>query len=108
MARSKAYLFRGIEIVELRSVSAAARRVFRLSELHFPVGLGDFLSASLDGRAMLTPRPFLDSRFPEGGSVEWAIAWPRTGGRVQHSYCNTTRLRGGTTRPDCGALCYEA
>ncbi|MBO0735417.1 MAG: DNA topoisomerase IV subunit B [Alphaproteobacteria bacterium] len=92
MARSKAYLFRGLElrwtcdpsIPRPEGVPAEAR-------LHFPGGLGDFLSASLDGRAMLTPRPFLGKvDFPEGGSVEWAVAWPEDEEEAfSHSYCNT-------------------
>ncbi len=100
MARSKAYLFRGIEIrwscepsvPRPESVPAEAR-------LHFPGGLGDFLSASLDGRAMLTPRPFLGQvDFPEGGSVEWAVAWPEDEEEgFSHSYCNTIPTPEGGT-----------
>jgi topoisomerase-4 subunit B len=100
MARSKAYLFRGIEIrwscepsvPRPEGVPAEAR-------LHFPGGLGDFLSASLDGRAMLTPRPFLGQvDFPEGGSVEWAIAWPEDEEEgFSHSYCNTIPTSEGGT-----------
>jgi len=78
MARSKAYLFRGLEIrwscdpsvPRPEGVPAEAR-------LHFPGGLGDFLSASLEGHAMLMPRPFVGKvDFPEGGGVEWAVTWP--------------------------------
>ena len=100
MARSKAYLFRGIEIrwscepsvPRPEGVPAEAR-------LHFPGGLGDFLSASLDGRAMLTPRPFLGQvDFPEGGSVEWAVAWPEDEEEgFSHSYCNTIPTSEGGT-----------
>src|SRR4051812_28907800 len=69
MARSKAYLFRGVEIrwscdpdlPRPADVPAEAR-------LHFPGGLGDFLAASLADRSMLTPRPFLGQiEFPGGG-----------------------------------------
>jgi topoisomerase-4 subunit B len=100
MARSKAYLFRGIEIrwscepsvPRPEGVPAEAR-------LHFPGGLGDFLSASLNGRAMLTPRPFLGQvDFPEGGSVEWAVAWPEDEEEgFSHSYCNTIPTSEGGT-----------
>jgi topoisomerase-4 subunit B len=100
MVRSKAYLFRGIEIrwscepsvPRPEGVPAEAR-------LHFPGGLGDFLSASLDGRAMLTPRPFLGQvDFPEGGSVEWAVAWPEDEEEgFSHSYCNTIPTSEGGT-----------
>ena len=51
MARSKAYLFRGLEI--RWSCDPALPRpdgVPAEARLHFPGGLGDFLAASLDGR----------------------------------------------------------
>ena len=100
MARSKAYLFRGLEIrwscdpalPRPEGVPAEAR-------LHFPGGLGDFLAASLDGRPMLTPRPFLGRvDFAEGGSVEWAVAWPEDeDDGFSHSYCNTIPTPEGGT-----------
>jgi topoisomerase IV subunit B len=100
MARSKAYLFRGLEIrwtcdpalPRPEGVPAEAR-------LHFPGGLGDFLSASLDGRPILTSRPFRGRvDFAEGGSVEWAIAWPEDEeDGFSHSYCNTIPTPEGGT-----------
>jgi topoisomerase IV subunit B len=100
MARSKAYLFRGLEIrwscdpalPRPEGVPAEAR-------LHFPGGLGDFLSASLDGRSILTSRPFLGRvDFAEGGSVEWAVAWPEDDeDGFSHSYCNTIPTPEGGT-----------
>ncbi|MBV9859130.1 MAG: DNA topoisomerase IV subunit B [Alphaproteobacteria bacterium] len=100
MARSKAYLFRGVEIrwncdpalPRPEGVPAEAR-------LHFPGGLGDFLSATLEGKAMLTPRPFLGRvEFPEGGNVEWAVAWPEDEeDGFSHSYCNTIPTGEGGT-----------
>jgi topoisomerase-4 subunit B len=100
MARSKAYLFRGVEIrwscdpslPRPDGVPAEAR-------LHFPGGLGDFLAASLADRELLTPRPFLGQvNFPDGGSVEWAVAWPEDeDDGICHSYCNTIpTIEGGT------------
>jgi topoisomerase-4 subunit B len=100
MARSKAYLFRGVEIrwscdpslPRPDDVPAEAR-------LHFPGGLGDFLGASLAERALLTPRPFLGRvEFADGGSVEWAVAWPDDEDEgFSHSYCNTIpTVEGGT------------
>jgi topoisomerase IV subunit B len=100
MARSKAYLFRGLEIrwscdpalPRPEGVPAEAR-------LHFPGGLGDFLAASLDGQAMLTPRPFVgEADLPEGGRVEWAVAWPEDDeAGFGHSYCNTIPTPEGGT-----------
>src|SRR5215468_5774865 len=100
LAPSKAYLFRGLEIrwscdpsvPRPEGVPAEAR-------LHFPGGLGDFLSASLDGHAMLTPRPFVGrADFAEGGGVEWAVAWPEDEEEAfSHSYCNTIPTPEGGT-----------
>ena len=100
MARSKAYLFRGVEIrwrcdpsvPRPEGVPAEAR-------LHFPNGLGDFLAASLTDRALLTPRPFLGQvEFPDGGRVEWAVVWPEDEeDGFCHSYCNTIPTPEGGT-----------
>ncbi len=100
MARSKAYLFRGVEIrwscdpslPRPDGVPAEAR-------LHFPNGLGDFLAATLNGNAMLTPRPFHGQvSFPDGGSVEWAVSWPEDeDDGFCHSYCNTIPTPEGGT-----------
>jgi topoisomerase-4 subunit B len=100
MARSKAYLFRGIEI--RWSCDPAVSRPNDVpieARLHFPGGLGDFLAASLDGHRMLTPRPFVGQvEFAEGGSVEWAVAWPQDEEEgFSHSYCNTIPTPEGGT-----------
>jgi topoisomerase IV subunit B len=100
LARSKAYLYRGLEIrwscepavPRPDSVPAEAR-------LHFPGGLADFLAASLDGRATLTPRPFVgEAELADGGRVEWAVAWPEDDeAAFSHSYCNTVPTPDGGT-----------
>src|SRR6201987_4870766 len=100
MARSKAYLFRGVEI--RWSCDPSLPRpdgVPAESRLHFPGGLGDFLAASLDGHTMLLPRPFVGRvELPEGVSVEWAVAWPEDEEEAfTHSYCNTIPTPEGGT-----------
>jgi topoisomerase IV subunit B len=100
MARSKAYLFRGLEI--RWSCDPALPRpegVPAEKRLHFPGGLGDFLSTALEGRSLLTPRPFVGRvEFTEGGSVEWAVAWPDDEeDGFSHSYCNTIPTPEGGT-----------
>ncbi|MGC2525293.1 MAG: DNA topoisomerase IV subunit B [Stellaceae bacterium] len=100
MARSKAYLFRGLEIrwscdpalPRPEEVPAEAR-------LHFPRGLGDYLTASLDGQAMLAPRMFVgETDLADGGRVEWAVAWPENDeAGFSHSYCNTIPTPEGGT-----------
>jgi topoisomerase IV subunit B len=100
MARSKAYLFRGLEIRWTCDPALPRPEGIPAEErLYFPGGLGDFLSAALEGRSMLTPRPFLGRvDFAEGGSVEWAVAWPDDEeDGFSHSYCNTIPTPEGGT-----------
>ena len=100
MARSKAYLFRGLEIRwSCDAMLPRPEGIPAEERLHFPGGLGDFLSAALEGRSMLTPRPFLGRvDFIEGGSVEWAVAWPDDEeDGFSHSYCNTIPTPEGGT-----------
>jgi topoisomerase-4 subunit B len=92
LARSKAYLFRGVEIrwqcdPELVSgTDVPAREVF-----HFPAGLEDFLKATLAARAVVTDLPFVgEAELGNGGGrVEWAIAWPLDEEPYTGFYCNT-------------------
>jgi topoisomerase-4 subunit B len=103
MARSKAYLFRGVEI-RWRCASERLRddtpseAVFR-----FPGGLADFLAESLEGIETVTPEPFAGriERQGEAGAVEWAVAWTPAGfGEADgflRSYCNTVPTPEGGT-----------
>ncbi|RJF87491.1 DNA topoisomerase IV subunit B [Oleomonas cavernae] len=94
MARSKAYLFRGVEIrwscaPELIPVGDTTPAS---DALRFPGGLADFLAASIDGTPTTTPTPFVgQARLPgsNSGEVEWAVAWPIDGDPFIHTYCNT-------------------
>jgi topoisomerase IV subunit B len=101
MARSKAYLFRGVEI-RWKCDPAVPRPegVPEEARLHFPGGLGDFLAASLEGRDLLTAKPFLgQADFPDDtGRVEWAVVWPTDeDDGFCHSYCNTIPTPEGGT-----------
>jgi topoisomerase IV subunit B len=101
MARSKAYLYKGVEIrwkcapEKLRDAKDTPEK----ANLHFPGGLSDFLAASVADRATLTPTPFAGEGQLNGGGgrVEWAIAWPEAGDGFMSSYCNTVpTAQGGT------------
>src|SRR4051812_2246886 len=110
MARSKAYLFRGVEI-RWRVDPAVPRPdgVPQEARLHFPGGLGDYLTATLADRPLLTPRPFIgQADFPANGhgagnggaagSVEWAVVWAEDEeDGFCHSYCNTIPTPEGGT-----------
>jgi topoisomerase-4 subunit B len=102
MARSKAYLFSGVEIrwkSEVDDGETPAEATFR-----FPGGLADYLSETLGAAATYADRPFAGKvQFAEKfgadtpGSVEWAINWtPARDGFVQ-SYCNTVPTPEGGT-----------
>ncbi|MGQ9366086.1 DNA topoisomerase IV subunit B [Azospirillum sp. A39] len=101
MARSKAYLFRGVEIrwscdPELLAPDSATPAQ---ETLHFPGGLLDYLHGALKERKTLTPSPFAGQvEFPNGhGRVEWAVAWPEDEDGFSHTYCNTVPTpQGGT------------
>ena len=93
MARSKAFLFKGIKINwscapellgEDNTLPAQA-------ELCFPNGILDFLNYQIGAKATINRRPFsgeadLDN---DEGKVEWAITWPEDENGFCHSYCNT-------------------
>ena len=93
MARSKAYLFRGVEIRW-----SCAEKLLKGDDappssatLHFPGGLADYLAGTLDNRKTLTPATFSGEAKlnGSGGKAEWAIAWPIDEHDYFNSYCNT-------------------
>ena len=93
MARSKAYLFRGVEIRWHcdPSLLAGAADVPEHEVFHFPAGLEDFLKAMLADRECVTELPFVgQAELADGqGRVEWAIAWPLDEEPYLGLYCNT-------------------
>ncbi|HLF58061.1 MAG TPA: DNA topoisomerase IV subunit B [Alphaproteobacteria bacterium] len=98
MARSKAYLFRGVEIrwtcdkaLLGKAEVAPGEPVPQTAVLHFPGGLADYLGTTLEGRDTVTTQPFAgEADLPRGaGKVEWAAAWPEDGEGALTSYCNT-------------------
>lgn len=99
MARSKAYLFGGVEIrwscdPSLIKDDTPAEAVF-----HFPGGLKDYLSSEIAGRSYVTKDIFAGNIEKEGkhGSVEWAVAWISDEDGFCRSYCNTIPTGEGGT-----------
>ena len=99
LARSKAYLFAGVEIrwkcaPELISDDTPAEAVFQ-----FPGGLADHLREQLGGRECATADFFAGTQeFPgEQGRVEWAVAWPLWSDGSYSWYCNTIPTPDGGT-----------
>ncbi len=105
MVRSKAYLFRGVEI-RWRcdpSLLGSGDETPAEAVFHFPNGLADFLAAELEGEPTLSDDPFagrveFSEKFPETpGAIEWAIHWSQAVDGAVSSYCNTIPTpQGGT------------
>jgi topoisomerase IV subunit B len=100
MARSKAYLFSGVEI---RWKSAVADGDMpQEAVFHFPGGLGQYLADTLEKTTTYADKPFagkvsFTEKYGVPGSVEWAINWtPMRDGFIQ-SYCNTVPTPEGGT-----------
>ncbi len=100
MARSKAYLFRGVEIRWScdRALLGKKDDIPLQDKFHFPNGLLDFLNQEIEGSKTVTPAPFEGQADMNGnGRVEWALAWPMDRDGFINSYCNTIpTVDGGT------------
>ena len=99
LARSKAYLFAGVEIrwkcdEALAGEDAPAEAVFK-----FPGGLADHLAEQIGTRECVTSEPFAGRQdfSDEAGRVEWAIAWPLYSEGSASWYCNTVPTPDGGT-----------
>ncbi|MEM1385769.1 MAG: DNA topoisomerase IV subunit B, partial [Pseudomonadota bacterium] len=105
MARSKAYLFRGVEIRWrcARELLCEGEETPEEDVFHFPGGLEDFLMATLKGDSFFGERPFAgkvefaDKAPATPGSVEWAIVWTPAADGAVSSYCNTIPTADGGT-----------
>jgi topoisomerase-4 subunit B len=100
MVRSKAYLFKGVEIRwKCAEELPRPEGVPQEEVLHFPGGLADYLAAAIEQRETTTPRPFAGEveTGNDGGRVEWAIHWPVDDEGFIHSYCNTIPTPEGGT-----------
>jgi len=101
MARSKAYLFKGVELRWRCDPARLPKDGTTPADavLHFPGGLADYLASRIGNRPALTPAPFCgEARLAEDrGRIEWAIAWPADGDGFISTYCNTIPTpQGGT------------
>ncbi len=103
MARSKAYLFRGVEIRWRCAAERITDQTPAEATFHFPGGLADFLAENTQGLETVTPEPFAGriERQGEAGAVEWAVAWTPAGfgeaDGFMRSYCNTVPTPEGGT-----------
>ena len=104
LARSKAYLFAGVEIRWKCAPSLASADVPEEAVFKFPGGLADHLAEQVGARECVTAQPFtgrqdfpLDEEGQSRGRAEWAIAWPLYSDGSTSWYCNTVPTPDGGT-----------
>ena len=101
MARSKAFLFKGVKICfhcdeSLRNENEALPLE---AELSYPNGLKDFLNFQLKDRPTVNRTMFAGEQdmADDEGRVEWAVSWPLDQNGFSSSYCNTVLTAAGGT-----------
>ena len=101
MARSKAYLFGGVEI-RWRCAPALLQGVENVpaeASFRFPGGLKDYLAKEIEGKELVSDQVFSGKIEKPGGhgSLEWAVAWMAAEDGFSSSYCNTIPTPEGGT-----------
>jgi topoisomerase IV subunit B len=101
MARSKAYLFGGVEIRWHcdPSLLKGVEDVPAEDSFHFPGGLKDFLAGAIHADTLVHPDIFSgkSGRVGAHGTCEWAVAWTADADGFLSSYCNTVPTQDGGT-----------
>ncbi|HEY1631603.1 MAG TPA: DNA topoisomerase IV subunit B [Rhizomicrobium sp.] len=99
MAKSKAYLYRGVEIRWKADPSLVKGETPAEEILKFPGGLQDFLASEIGNHRTVTQRTFsgrTENRDSKS-AVEWSVVWTPQIDPFVHSYCNTIpTAQGGT------------
>ena len=101
MARSKAYLFGGVEIRWscAKELLRGIEDVPEKATFHFAEGLKDYLAASIGDATLVHPDIFTGTTGKIGvhGAVQWAVAWTADADGFLSSYCNTIPTPDGGT-----------
>ncbi|MEY3703552.1 MAG: topoisomerase subunit [Pseudomonadota bacterium] len=99
LARSKAYLFAGVEIRWKCAAALISDDTPEEAVFQFPGGLADHLQEQIGDRECVTADFFAGTQdFPDDqGRVEWAVAWPLWSEGSYSYYCNTIPTPDGGT-----------
>ena len=101
MARSKAYLFGGVEIRWhcAPELLKGVEDVPAEDSFHFPGGLKDYLTGAVHADTLVHPDIFSGKSGRTGahGACEWAVAWTADADGFLSSYCNTIPTQDGGT-----------
>jgi len=101
MARSKAYLFGGVEIRWTcdKELLRGIEDVPAEDTFHFPGGLKDYLAAAIHADTLVHPDIFSGKSGRTGahGACEWAVAWTADADGFMSSYTNTIPTPDGGT-----------
>ena len=101
MAKSKAYLFAGVEIRWKCSPNLNLSTTVLIPEnetICYPDGLADYLKDATNGRNLMLSSAFTDKTELDGQKFEWALTWLGPGeDSFFHSYCNTVPTPSGGT-----------
>ena len=95
LCRSKAYLFRGVEIrwsCDPALLKGDKNETPAEAVLHFPGGLRDSLEADIGEKPRVLPAIWSGEAALPGeatGRLEWAVVWLEEGEGFLDSYCNT-------------------
>ncbi len=99
-AKSKAYLFRGVEIRWRCDPSLIEDETPAEDTLKFPGGLADYLEQDVGKTQTVTTRAFTgrhENKDTTRGQVEWAVTWTPARDGFTRSYCNTIPTPAGGT-----------
>jgi topoisomerase-4 subunit B len=99
LARSKAYLFAGVEIRWKCAPDLITDETPPEASFQFPGGLADHLRDQVGERDCATAEFFSGNQdfADEAGRVEWAVAWPLWSEGSYSYYCNTIPTPDGGT-----------
>jgi topoisomerase IV subunit B len=99
LARSKAYLFAGVEIRWKCDPALITDETLAEAVFQFPGGLADHLREQVGSRECVTAEFFSGNQdfAEEQGRVEWAVSWPLWSDGSYSYYCNTIPTPDGGT-----------